>query len=174
PLAAARLDATVAAPRAEAAPLASPQGCLAEGPVLRCAGATAQARLLAFAPEANWSAVAAARRAALGGADDEALTFGLTAPGMAWQVRQEAGRPMVAAAAWRDGAPAGDGLRARLAQALSVLRGDAARPVLVVVELAPDALAGPHPQQLRATMRALLAAQGEGLAAVAAARSARR
>ncbi|MBU8536714.1 exosortase A [Falsiroseomonas tokyonensis] len=163
PLAAGRLDAGVPAPQAEAVALAAPEGCEAEGLVLRCAGATASARLLAFAPAANWSAVAAARRLAAGIADDEALTFALREPGVDWQVRQEAGRPMVAVAAWRDGAPAGDGLRARLAQALSALRGGTARPVLLVVELAPDAAARPDPVRLRGLMRALLTAQREGL-----------
>src|SRR5690606_8556311 len=112
----------------------------------------------------NWSAVAAARRAAVSTGDDEALIFNVTLPGMAWQVRQEAERPgLAAAAAWRAGVPAGDGLRARLAQALSALRGGAASPVLAVVELRPEAEAPIGTEAARRLMRALLAAQDEVL-----------
>ncbi|MDO9502891.1 hypothetical protein [Falsiroseomonas sp.] len=68
--------------------------------------------------------------------NDDARTFGVQAPGVAWQVHQVAGRSeLVAVAAWRDGAVAGDGLRSRAAQAL---RCGTARPMLAVVELAPE------------------------------------
>lgn len=169
PVAAARLDAGVAPPEALPVTLAPAAGCLIEGRGLRCEEAILTARLLVFAPDSNWSAVSAARRAAFGPTDDEALIFAVRMPGMDWQARQESGGAALAAvAAWRDGTPAGDGIRARLAQALSALRGGTVRPVLVVVELAPQAGAQPDPARMRLLMRDVLAAQQQGLAARAA------
>ena len=172
PLAAARLDSGVALPQVESVVLTPPDGCVADASVLRCEGFVATARLVQFAADTNWAAVAAARRAAAGAADDDALTFGVQAPGMAWRVRQVAGRSaLVAVAAWRDGATAGDGLRSRAAQALSALRGGTARPALAVVELVPEDAAAFDVAQASRVMRAVLAAQQQGLATVAAARS---
>jgi exosortase A len=165
PLAAARLDAGVAPPRMVPVALLPPPGCAAEGPAIRCEGATATARLMLFDAATNWAAVAGARRAALDAVDDAALAFRVDGPGMAWQARQEPGRQaLVAVAAWREGQPAGDGLRARLAQALSGLQGGTAPPVLAVVELLPQA-GGPPAAPI---LRMVLAAQAEGLAAEAA------
>ncbi|MGK7861178.1 exosortase A [Falsiroseomonas sp. E2-1-a4] len=172
PLAAARLDAGVAPPQVQDAALTAPDGCVAEGLALRCAGLVATARLMQFAADANWAGVAAARRAAAGAVNDDALTFGVQAPGMAWQVRHVTGRSaLVAVAAWRDGVAAGDGLRSRAAQALSALRGGTARPVLVVVDLVPEDAAALDVAQASRVMRAVLAAQRQSLGAVAAARS---
>ncbi|MGK7869289.1 exosortase A [Falsiroseomonas sp. E2-1-a20] len=166
PLAAAQLDAAVTAPRVIPTTLGAAEGCTAEGLALRCAEGTATARLVVFDPAANWGVIAAARRAALDAVDDAALAFNVNAPGMAWQARQEPGRPaLTAVAAWRDGQPAGDGLRSRLAQALSSLRGGSAAPVLAVVEFLPAAEAGTPPSQ---ALRRVLAAQAEGLAMEAA------
>ncbi|NKE45417.1 exosortase [Roseomonas frigidaquae] len=172
PLAAARLDAGVAPPQAQDVALAPVADCVADGLALRCAGTLVTARLLVFAPDSNWSAIAAARRTAAGALDDEALTFGVHAPGMAWQVRQDSGQAaLVAVAAWRDGAPAGDGLRSRAAQAQSALRGGTAQPVLAVVQVTPEGSALADAAQARRVMRQVLAAQQQGLAAVAAVRS---
>jgi exosortase A len=164
PLAAAGLDGGVAPPRTLPAALRAADGCEAEGLALRCDGALVTARLLVFDPATNWAAVAGARRATLDAEDDAALAFNVTGPNMAWQARQEPRRPaLVAVAAWRDGQSTGDGLRARLAQALSGLRGGTASPVLAVVEFRPGA--GGVPSQ---SLRNVLAAQAEGLAAQAA------
>jgi exosortase A len=166
PLAAAQLDAAVAAPRVVPTLLRADEGCVAEGLALRCAEGTATARLVVFDPASNWAAVAAARRTALAAVDDAALAFTVNAPGMAWQARQEPGRPaLMAVAAWREGQPAGDGLRSRLAQALSGLRGGSAAPVLAVVEFIPAGDSGTQPSQ---ALHRVLAAQAEGLAAEAA------
>ncbi|MGK7861180.1 hypothetical protein [Falsiroseomonas sp. E2-1-a4] len=78
---------------------------------------------------------------------------------------------LVAVAAWRDGAAAGDGLRSRAPQALSALRGGTARPMLAVVELAPEDAAALDVVQASRVTRGVLAAQRQGLGAVAAARS---
>ncbi|NKC32828.1 hypothetical protein, partial [Falsiroseomonas selenitidurans] len=157
-------------PRPVAAALAVPEGCvaMAEGG-LACGGTRVAARLLRFDPASNWAAVAAARRSAAGTGDDEALTFQVNGPGMAWQVRREAGRrALVAVGAWRDGVPAGDGLRARLAQAASALRGGGPAPVLAVVEIRPDEAASTRPGSLRGLVAGLLLAQQDGLARQAA------
>ncbi len=175
PLAAASLDAGAAPPDVQAVALAAPEGCVAEAMALRCGEAVLTARLLDFAADSNWAAIAAARRAAAGASDDEALTFGVEAPGMSWQVRQDAARSaLVAVAAWRDGAPAGDGLRSRMAQARSALSGGTARPVLAVVELVQQGAAPADVAQARRVMGVVLAAQQQGLAALGAARSAPR
>jgi exosortase A len=166
PLAAAQLDSAVAAPRLLPIAPGAAEGCTVQGLALRCQDGTATARLVVFDPAANWSAVAAARRAALDAEDDAALVFNVNAPGMAWHARQEPGRAaLVAVAAWREGQPAGDGLRSRLAQALSGLRGGGTAPVLAVVEFVPAAADGTPPSR---ALRQVLLAQGDSLVAEAA------
>ncbi|MFL1463420.1 exosortase A [Roseococcus sp. DSY-14] len=175
PAVAARLDAGAAAtpPREVALPLPVPTFCEA-GPqgALLCQGAAVQARLVLFAPRVNWDAVSAARRALTLAVSDQDRTFDVPLPGggrmRARQAQGQAGT--VAAAAWLDGRLAGDGVRARAAQALHALRGGhPGGPVLAVVELRPE---GP-PDSLRelALLTRVLEATGEELSRRAAALS---
>ncbi|TCH96283.1 exosortase [Roseococcus sp. SYP-B2431] len=171
PVAASALDAANPPPRREAARLAAPAGCEAQGLELRCGTATLRASLILFAPGTNWSAVAAARRQAAG-SDDEALIFDVSGPGMRWQGRQSRDRAgAVAVGAWLDGAPAGDGLRTRATQARNALLGQGGRPVVALVELLPSGGADPA-RELR-LLRSVLAFQEDGLAHEASARSRR-
>lgn len=150
------------------ATLVAPEGCTAHQEGLVCGDARFSARLLVFAPGVTWSVVVAARHG-LAGQDDEAMTFNLNDARARWHVRQSEGSDgMVAVAAWQDGRPAGDGLRSRAAQAWSGLAGGG-QPVLAMVRLqTPGAR---DLRQDRRLMLAVLAAQAEGLAAEAAARS---
>ncbi|MDW8445042.1 MAG: hypothetical protein RML45_12795 [Acetobacteraceae bacterium] len=79
----------------------------------------------------------------------------------------------MATASFLDGAAVGDGIATRLAQAKNSLGLGGGRPVVAAVELrasegGPEAVSGPR---ARALAEAVLAAQGEGLAAQAAALS---
>ncbi len=167
PVAAGRLNAGVAAAVPEPAALAAPAGCRIEGMGLRCGATRVTAALITFAPGANWSSVAAARRQALSDGDDEAVVFRVDAPGMAWQARQSGERPgVLAAGTWLDGVAVGDGLRTRAAQAWNGLRGTGGRPVLAVVTLA--GAEGVARDDERRVLRAVRAAQRDGRGAVAA------
>ena len=167
------LDRTGAgAPREVAPRLLAPAECQQQGPGLRCPGATVTARLLVFPPRVTWAAVTMERRR-MAGADDEAMTFRVApSDGTAdWQARQERGRTgVVAVAAWLGGRPAGDGLRSRGVQARNSLVGGAGAPVLVAVEVRPDASAVDtiNQAQQRDLLRAVLNAQGPGLVTQAA------
>jgi exosortase A len=164
---------TARATLAEPAPLLPAAGCAVEGPGLRCGEVRVTAERLRFSPRATWSAVVAERYRRTG-RDDEALTFGLAQDGVRWHGRQSAGLTL-AHAAWLDGAPVGDGLRTRLAQARNSLGAGGGRPVLVVVTLRHAA--DGSVQQLRddrALLRRVLAAQVHeeaGMVASAASRS---
>jgi exosortase A len=166
PAAAAGLQADGAAAPEEPAPrLALPPGCTQTA----CGGLALAARVLVFPRAATWNEVAGARRG-LAREHDEDLTFGVPIPGGgAWRVRQqaEAGR-LVATAAWLDGRAVGDGLGSRAEQALNSLVGGRGRPVVVMLELRGQPITTG-----RGTFEALLAAQGEGLAAQAASLSRR-
>ena len=157
-------------PRSVAARLAAPAGCeaVADGR-LRCGGTEVSARLLAFPARVNWNVVAAERRRAVGSASDEDVTFDVPMPGGgAWRGRQPQDAPVtLAAAAWLDGRPVGDGLRSRAGQALKALRGGAAGgPVVAVVEMRSD---GPSDlSRDRTLMRAVLESQGGHLTTQAA------
>jgi hypothetical protein len=73
-------------------------------------------------------------------------------------------------ATWRDGRPAGQGLRDRAAQAWGALAGSAARPVVAGVEVRAEG-AGGGTQRERDVLTRVLLAQQDGLAAEAAALS---
>jgi exosortase A len=177
PLLAAGLDRGAGSPQAVAvAGLIAPEGCEAVAAGLRCGPVLVEARLLAFPARVNWAAVAAARRQAYSGSDEDS-TFALVVPGRAlWQARLFADRSGAAAtAAWLQGAPAGDGLRSRALQAWSSLRGGGAGgPVLATVMLRP-VVGGSAPVSLglslgaeAALLRLVLEAQSGGMAAQAA------
>jgi exosortase A len=173
-VAAAHLEAGQVPPEIEVARLEPPDGCEQgeDRASLICAGGHAVARILVFAPGVNWSAVAAERRRVVSAEDDESLIFEVVGPGMRWQARQgRNARGVVAAAAWLEGQPAGDGLRSRARQALNAAQGVSNGPVLAVVELRPATGA---PGGERALMQAILEAQSGAVAALAIARSAGR
>jgi exosortase A len=158
-LCAAVLDAGATPPRREAARLTAPAGCEARGLGLSCDGTSFRATLIRFAPQANWSAVAAARREAAG-TDDEALIFEVVTPEMRWTVRQASGSPdqgAVAVAGWLGGAPAGDGLRTRADHAWRRFAGGSGAPVLAVVEMTLSG--GTRGERDRRVLRAVLMAQ---------------
>jgi hypothetical protein len=175
PAIAAGLDRRAGPPREVAAPaLRAPAGCVAVATGLDCDGALVAARLYLFPGRANWSAVAAERRRAQAGSDED-ITFAVPVPGRAaWQARQFADAPGLAATAtWLDGQPVGDGLRSRATQAWHGLMGGTGGPVLAAVQLRPGA--APLPAAAgRALLRSVLEAQSDGLAAAAAALSAGR
>ncbi|RMI17131.1 exosortase [Pseudoroseomonas wenyumeiae] len=125
-------QAGAAPPRIIHAVLAA-DGCQPEGTALRCGEDLIEARLLVFSPRTTWAGVTAERYRLTGNHDEDAI-FSVKAGDADWQVRRdnEATRT-VAAAAWLDGAAAGDGLRTRLRQALNSLRGAHGSPVLAVV-----------------------------------------
>lgn len=154
-----------AATRAEAAPLAAPPGCTADGAALRCGDTRVVAERLVFSPRATWSALVT-ERYRRAGHDDAALTFGFTQDGVRWHGQQAAGETM-AHAAWLDGAAVGDGLRTRAAQALNSLGMGEGRPVLVVLRLSHGG--GGAVERLRedrALLHAVLAAQAADAAGV--------
>lgn len=181
PVLAAGLDRSARSPQVVAlAGLAAPEGCVAVAGGLRCGPTLIEARLLAFPTRVNWAAVAAARRQAYSGSDED-TTFVLDQPGRAlWQARLFADRSGAAAtAAWLQGAPAGDGLRSRALQAWSSLRGSGPKgilggPVLATVTLRPVAggpglaAAGLSLAAEAALLRAVLEAQSDGMATQAA------
>lgn len=178
PLTAAVLESGMARPGEEAAPLGGTAGCVAMGPELRCGAFRVSARLVNFPSGGNWTQVAASRRQALGVGDDEALIFNVNTPVMQWQARQSAGQAgVVAAGTWLGGQPVGDGLRTRATHAWRGLQGRANPPVLAVVTLQPvgeGAVSGEgNAAEERRIMQAVLAAQGPGLAQLAAGRSLR-
>ncbi|HEY8611954.1 MAG TPA: exosortase A [Roseomonas sp.] len=157
-------------PTSLAAPLAAVEGCeTAAGGTLRCADVTVTATLLVFPPRTTWAAVAAERRRLLPGGDD-AVTFRIPVTGANWDVRQpREGSGAAAAAAWRDGRPAGDGLRSRAAQAWNALRGGAPPPVVAGFALRPDRVADAAAQTRHMLLlRAVVETQGAALAARAA------
>jgi exosortase len=166
PAGAAALDNTAGLPERSAAALAAPAECVAEGTLLRCDGVVVSAELLVFPARVTWATVAAERRRAQSGSDED-QTYGVTVPGrVAWQVRQHAdGSGVTATATWLGGQPAGDGLKSRARQGLNSLGGTGGRPVMAAVSIAQ-----PYP---RARVAALLEAQSEGLVARAAALSVR-
>ncbi|MCG7363713.1 exosortase [Roseomonas sp. ACRSG] len=132
PAVAVTIDQAGAAPRSIQVPL-SAGGCQPEGTALRCGEDLVEARLLVFSPRTTWGGVTA-ERYRLTGSNDEDAIFSVSAGDARWQVRRdgEATRT-IATAAWLGGAPAGDGLRTRLRQAMNSLRGAHGRPVLAVV-----------------------------------------
>ncbi len=158
PLAAASLDRDAAPPRpvpveAALAPRCTPGPSPAE---MSCQDTRIALRLMVFAPDTNWSAVAAERHRAFDGGSDEDVTFQVSTDGATWQGRQtqDASR-ITAVAAWLDGAPAGDGLRSRARQAWNALRGGShGAPVLAVVTLVPEGPGDPRDREiLRAVLR---------------------
>jgi exosortase A len=157
-------------PQAVAPRLTIPERCEAtsEPATLRCQGMMVTARLLVFPAQAKWATIAAERRRAQSG-DDEDATFAFNLPGALWQGRQpdEAART-VAVAAWLDGQPAGDGLRSRARQAWNAFRGEGSRPVLAVLELVPADQGTPRDRDV---LRFVAEAQETGLARQAAALS---
>ncbi|MEO3471539.1 exosortase A [Roseomonas sp. CAU 1739] len=162
-----------AEPASMAGRLIPPDGCVAEagGTRLQCSGWIVSARVIAFPARANWSAVVAARRQALGGSDIEyGYTVTLNDGAARWSVRQSQ-NGMRAVATWFDGRPAGEGLRDRATQAWNVLRGGDASPVVVALDLQPGAGAAFDPQRVRGAFEQVLAAQGVDLVARAAALS---
>jgi exosortase A len=170
PAAAAVLDRAGDTPEAVAPRLATPPGCAAlPGGELGCGDHVVTARLLAFPPGVTWRPVAAERRR-LSQASDVDTTFSLPP---SWQARIWSERPgAVAVAAWLDGAPAGDGLRSRMAQARNSLLGGTGRPVVVALEFRPRPGENlPAAAGLREAMRAFIVAQDQALAAQAAALS---
>ncbi|MBV1800017.1 exosortase A [Siccirubricoccus sp. G192] len=186
PALAAGLDSALGGPAtAVPARLTAPEGCTAtaEGAALHCPGATVSARLLVFPSRVTWAPVAAERRRATGG-DEEEDSFGIRPSGgmAAWQARQFRAQGesqgggqsgTVAVAAWLEGRPAGDGLRTRATQAWNSLRGGGGAPVVAMVTLqaeGPQAEAAGQAHQ-RALLQAVLEAQGPGLVAQATALS---
>ncbi|WP_291298697.1 exosortase A [Elioraea sp.] len=159
--------------------LAAPDGCAVVEGGLDCQGLRVRATMLVFSPRANWSEVSAARwRLGRGGSDTE-LTFTVpigpagTGGGGLWRARQaDDGDGLSATASWLGGRAVGDGLGSRAAQARNSLAGGAGAPVLVVVRAVPTERAQPlGGARERQVFQAVLAAQGAGLAAEAAARS---
>lgn len=150
------------------------EGCLPGPGGLDCQGFEISAQMLVFSPRANWREVSAARWR-LGGSDDTELTFTvpISPAGGVWRARQpNEGGNASAIATWLDGRPVGDGLRTRMTQARNSLTGGGGRPVLVLVQARPrEGATGLTPSRERALLQAVLAAQGTGLAAEAAARS---
>jgi exosortase A len=177
PALAAGLAQGAAAPAETALRLAPPPGCAqaADGMGLDCGGLKISARLLAFSPLVNWSAVSAARWQLAEGGGDTDVTFGLRlSDGSQWQGRLADGQGRATAVAgWLDGHPAGNGLGPRILQAQNSLLGGHGVPVLAVVALRPApgqpmAVNAPRDQ---AVLEAVLAAQDPALPALAAARS---
>jgi exosortase A len=162
----------VAAPETEAVTLTAPEGCVQDGPGLRCGNLTLTARLLRFPEAARWSAVVAERQRA-SGQEDEAVTFSIQAGGARWEARQApASATAVAVAAWHGGAVAGDGLRARATRLWNELRGEGGRPVLAIVTIAAPGESGALMRQARAVLRRVLEHEGAaGLPATARERS---
>jgi exosortase A len=150
------------------------EGCIAGPAALDCQGFEISAQMLVFSPRANWREVSAARWR-LGGSDDTELTFTvpISPEGGLWRARQpNEGGSASAIATWLDGRPVGDGLRTRMTQARNSLMGGGGRPVLVLVQGRPrEGAQGLTATRERALLQAVLAAQGTGLAAEAAARS---
>lgn len=158
------------APQDEPARLTAPPGCepAEGGPTLRCAGAHVTARMLVFSPRVTWRAVSAELWSVAGGDTD--VTYAVAVPdgqGL-WRARLTDERgSAVAVAAWLDGAPAGDGLRSRVAQALNSLGRGSSAPVVAIVETRPDGGGGPMPDA--DLLRRVLAAQRQdGIAGLAA------
>ena len=142
--------------------LAPVPGCTeaAEGG-LDCGTATVTARLLVFPARSTWAGVAATRRRLLGH-DDEALTFRIPAGAVTWDARVAAKTTeAVAAAAWLDGQPAGDGLRSRAVQALNSLRGNGGLPVLLAITLQPRGEDAAGQAERRALLTSIAEAQAE-------------
>ncbi len=149
-----------------------PPGCSpmdAQG-VLRCGGGTLQAQLLIFPQRSTWGQISAARTR-LSAADDEALTYGVNAEGMAWQVRQmREGEATTAVATWLDGAEVSGGLRSRIQQGWNSVTGTGGHPVMLAFTWRPV----PPPQsvamsqQERHWLRQALEAQSAGAAQQAA------
>jgi hypothetical protein len=154
--------------------LAAIPGCEPSADGLRCGGVAMAARLVVFPPGTTWSAVAQAGQRAFAGAEDD-VAFTLARPETAiWRIPQSRGEAgMVAIGIWMDGRPAGGGLRSRVEQALRSLGVGRGRPVLAVVTQLPPAGAGGALAE-RGVFTQVIEAQGEGVAAEAAARSAGR
>lgn len=149
------------------------EGCTTTPDGLDCQGVAVRARVLVFSPRSNWREVSAARWR-LGGSDDTDLTFTIPIGDGAgvWRARQPTEAPGASAlATWLDGRAVGDGLGTRLAQARNSLAGGGGRPVLVHVQAEPREGAMVPAARTRALLQAVLAAQADGLAAEAAARS---
>ncbi|MBP0445132.1 exosortase [Roseomonas sp. SSH11] len=166
PAVASVLDRGSAQPVLQAPRLAAPAGCTGDGTdTLHCPGAVLTARLLVFPAGANWSHVAAERRRAVSGGSDEDVTFDVALPGARWRARQpqESG-PMMAAATWLGGKPAGDGLGTRAKQALRPVLGGTGRPVVAIIELRSERR---DLSAERLLLRDVLQAQEEALAAQA-------
>jgi exosortase A len=132
PAVAVTMDQAGATPQVIRMPLAA-AGCQTEGSGLRCGEDLVEARLLVFSSRTTWAGVTA-ERYRLAGNDDEDAIFNVAAGNANWQVRRDSeSSRTVAVATWLGGAPAGDGLRTRLRQALNSLRGAHGSPVLAVV-----------------------------------------
>ena len=154
--------------------LRPPEGCVAGSApgTLQCGPAVVSVRLLGFPQGGTWAAVAAARREAEAGGDEEDTTWILNSAGRArWQARQFSGTA-VASAAWLGGQPVGDGVATRLRQARNSLAGGEGRPVLAVVTLRAES--GLPQGRERGLLQAVLQAQDTGLVEQALALSARR
>lgn len=173
PALAMRLAHGVAAPVETAFRLAPMPGCIqaTDGIGLACEGIAVSARLVAFAPRADWSAVSAARGRLSAASSDTDVTFslGLGEAGQ-WSARLIDGQGnATAVAGWLDGRPAGNGLSSRILQARNSLLGGHGAPVLAVLVLRPEAGADlpVNAPRDRAVLEAVLAAQGAGLGAAA-------
>ena len=177
PAAAGALAGAAGLPRELPVRLAVPEGCVAldVGSELRCGEALVSARLLVFSPRVTWRAVSAEFWRREGG-DDTDLNFAVEEPdgGAIWRARVASapGGTASAMAAWLDGQPAGNGLRARLAQARNSLGAAGGVPVLALVTVRPtgsDVPAG----VLRTILELVLAGQGDGVGSQARALSRR-
>ena len=151
-----------AAPMAGTPRLVAVPGCTQTGDGgLDCGTAAATARLLVFPERTTWAGVAATRKRLLG-EDDEALAFRISAGNVTWDARVAAkSSEAVAAAAWLDGKPAGDGLRSRAVQAMNSLRGDGGLPVLLAITLQPRGEAAQGTAERRALLTSIAEAQGD-------------
>ncbi len=167
PAAASVLASHVPPPLEEAVPLAPLPGCEMQGAEMRCGELRLSAYMLTFSPRTTWTDVSAMYWRFRGGSD-EAMNFTVPMRGGAWEGRQIDGSSVLIAA-WLDGRPVGHGVTTRLRQALNSVGMGSGTPVLVAIRgTTPETVSG---SASRAALVALIAAQGEALAAKAAERS---
>lgn len=169
--------AAAATPQRTALPLAAVEGCTptADGTVLDCGALRLQVQAVVFPAESTWALVSA-ERWRLASGNDQDIQFNVRAGGVTWQARQQRETGVtVAIATWLNGRQVGGGIRGRAEQGWNSLAGGRGLPVLLAVMLqAEDADAPLNAARQRALMEALLQAQGDALAARAAALSAPR
>jgi exosortase A len=167
PAAARVLASHVPSPVEEAVPLAPLPGCEAQGAEMRCGELRLSAHMLTFSPQTTWTDVSAMYWRFRGGSD-EAMNFTVPMRGGAWEGRQIDGSSVLLAV-WLDGRPVGHGVTTRLRQALNSVGMGSGTPVLVAIRgTTPQTMSG---STARAALVAVIAAQGEALAAKAAERS---